>query len=104
MNKEDEMQAKRETYGQYLVINWTKDNDDANVENIAAAIRELLKSARACNPYPIESSIYIVIKGAEVTKKDDFGIETHYIGDEQMTVGLRYEGITWKQETEETED
>jgi hypothetical protein len=45
-----------------------------------------------------------VIKGAEVAKKDEFGIETHYIGDEQMTVGLRYEGITWKQETEKTED
>ena len=90
------MQAIRETYGQYLVINWAKDNDDENVENIAAAIGELLKNARASGKHLIESSIEIIIKGEEIATRDVYGIQRVYIGDEKMTVGLKYEGITWK--------
>ena len=90
------MQAIRETYGQYLVINWAKDNDDENVENIAAAIGELLKNARASGKHLIESSIEIIIKGEEIAARDVYGIQRVYIGDEKMTVGLKYEGITWK--------
>lgn len=92
------MKAKRERFGQYVVIDWNKENDEENVKNIAGAIRELLKAARKSEYSMIENSIYIVVKGAEKINTDEFGCERHYIGSDQMTVGLCYDGLKWEKE------
>ncbi len=61
-------------------------------------MRELMKAARASDVQIIENSIYLVVQGAERFKKDPFGYERNYLSDNQMTVGLRFEGTTWVEE------
>ena len=90
------MKARIEQFGDYRVID-RPEKDRELAEKIAEVITELLTEARAKH-HINENSLYIVAKGSEEINKNTFGVPYHYyIGDKQMTVGLRCEATIWEE-------